>query len=132
MYFDPNAEGLTVAQMSCTVGVTAHTLRYWERAGLIAPIQRDSAGRRVYRQADVVWVQFLLRLRETGMPIARMREYARLRAQGDMTIPERLDLLSAHQHTLRQQIEHLQEHQNALDAKIDTYRHMLSQNRDPQ
>jgi len=128
MNFDHDAEGLTVAQVSHTVGVTAHTLRYWERAGLIAAIRRDSAGRRVYSQADVVWVQFLLRLRETGMPIARMREYAQLRAQGDVTIPERLDLLTAHRHTLRQQVEHLQEHQRALDVKIATYRHMLSQN----
>lgn len=87
--------GLTVAQMSGATGVTAHTLRYYERAELIRPVARNSGNQRRYSPADVEWVKFLLRLRETGMPIAQMREYAILREQGPATTEPRLRLLEA-------------------------------------
>lgn len=64
---------LTVAQMSAATGVPAHTLRYYERVELIRPVARNSGNQRRYSAADVEWVKFLLRLRETGMPIAQMR-----------------------------------------------------------
>ena len=126
-----DSSGLTVAAMAQAVGVSAHTLRYWERAGLITPISRDSGGRRRYGPADIAWVQFLLRLRETGMPIAQMRQYADLRAQGDPTIPARIDMLVQHRETLHGQIARLRAHEKALDAKIDTYQQALEQNRNP-
>jgi DNA-binding transcriptional MerR regulator len=96
--------GLTVAQMAAATGVSAHTLRYYERAGLIQPIARNSGNQRRYSESDVEWVQFLLRLRETGMPIARMREYAELRANGTSTLHARLGLLEAHRAGLHDQI----------------------------
>jgi DNA-binding transcriptional MerR regulator len=117
---------LTVAQMAEASGVTAHTLRYYERAGLIRPVARNAGNQRRYSAADVEWVAFLLRLRQTGMPIARMREYADLRQLGDTTIEERLHLLEAHQNTVREQIALLRTHENALDAKMRVYRRTLS------
>ncbi|MFF8188732.1 MerR family transcriptional regulator [Microbacterium sp. NPDC016588] len=112
---------LTVAQMSVATGVTAHTLRYYERAGLILPVARSSGNQRRYSVADVEWVRFLLRLRETGMPIARMREYAALRAEGPATTELRLRLLEAHHADLREQIARLRTHEQALVEKIATY-----------
>ncbi|MFT3714771.1 MAG: MerR family transcriptional regulator [Gordonia sp. (in: high G+C Gram-positive bacteria)] len=79
------ADGLSIADVAAATGATAHTLRYYERAGLIQPIGRTSANRRRYSPSDVAWVEFLLRLRATGMPIARMQQYAALRAQGPGT-----------------------------------------------
>lgn len=113
--------GLTVAQMSEATGVTAHTLRYYERAELIRPVGRNSGNQRRYSAADVEWVRFLLRLRETGMPIAEMRDYATLRAQGPVTTEPRLRLLEAHQTGLREQIACLRAHEKALAEKITTY-----------
>lgn len=118
--------GLTVAQMSEATGVTAHTLRYYERAELIRPVARNSGNQRRYSAADVEWVRFLLRLRETGMPIARMREYSALRERGPMTTEPRLRMLEAHQEGLREQIVSLRTHERALAEKIAIYRDDLA------
>jgi DNA-binding transcriptional MerR regulator len=120
-------EGLSVAQMAALSGVSAHTLRYYERAGLIDSIARSVGNQRRYSAADVDWVKFLLRLRETGMPIAQMRQYAQLRAEGASTIAARLALLQSHQRGLREQIALLRRHEKALDTKIETYRADLAQ-----
>mgnify|MGYP002684987068 CR=1 FL=1 len=117
---------LTVAQMSEATGVTAHMLRYYERAELIRPVARNSGNHRRYSAADVEWVRFLLRLRETGMPIARMREYAALRERGPMTTEPRLRMLEAHQEGLREQIVSLRTHERALAEKIAIYRDDLA------
>ena len=117
--------GLTVAQMSEATGVTAHTLRH-ERAELIRPVARNSGNHRRYSAADVEWVRFLLRLRETGMPIARMREYSALRERGPMTTEPRLRMLEAHQEGLREQIVSLRTHERALAEKIAIYRDDLA------
>jgi DNA-binding transcriptional MerR regulator len=101
-------------------------LRYYERAELIRPVARNSGNHRRYSNADVEWVRFLLRLRETGMPIAQMREYAALRAKGPRTTERRLRLLEAHQAILREQITKLRAHERALAAKIATYRDDLA------
>jgi len=124
---DANAgEGLSVAQMAALSGVSAHTLRYYERAGLIDQVERSVGNQRRYFARDVEWVKFLLRLRETGMPIAQMREYAQLRAEGTSTTAARLALLQTHQRGLREQIALLRRHEQALDTKIEAYRHDLA------
>ena len=121
--------GLTVAQMAAATGVSAYTLRYYERAGLIQPVARNLGNQRRYSESDIEWLQFLLRLRETGMAIARMREYAELRAEGMATIEARLALLEEHQAWLHEQIALLRNHAAALEAKIATYRHHLDESR---
>jgi DNA-binding transcriptional MerR regulator len=118
--------GLTVAQMSAATGVTAHTLRYYERAELIRPVVRNSGNQRRYSAADVEWVKFLLRLRETGMAIAQMREFAVLRERGPVTTEPRLRQLEAHQAGLREQIARLRSHEKALAEKIATYQDDLT------
>lgn len=117
---------MTVAQMSAATGVSAHTLRYYERAELIRSVARNSGNQRRYSPADVEWVKFLLRLRETGMPIAQMREYAALRERGPVTTEPRLRLLQAHQAGLREQIALLQSHEKALATKVAIYRNELT------
>jgi DNA-binding transcriptional MerR regulator len=119
---ETGSTGLTVAQMAAATGVSAHTLRYYERAGLIEPVARNAGNQRRYSGTDIEWLRFLLRLRETGMPISQMREYAELRSEGALTIAARLSLLEAHQAGLREQIASLREHENALAAKIAIYR----------
>ncbi len=112
--------------MTAATGATAHTLRYYERAGLIRPVARNSGNQRRYSAADVEWVKFLLRLRETGMPIVQMREYAALREEGSATTAPRLRLLEAHQAGLREQITRLRAHEKALAEKIAAYRDNLA------
>jgi DNA-binding transcriptional MerR regulator len=120
--------GLTVAQMAEVTGVSGHTLRYWERAGLIERIARNDGNHRRYGDGDVEWVAFLLRLREIGMSIADMRRYAQLRAQGPITVQARRDLLDAHRARLRDHISTLRAHERALTDKIAVYEQMSASN----
>ncbi len=119
-------DGLSVAQMAQFVGVSGHMLRYYERARLIQPIQRTSGNQRRYRASDIEWVRFLLRLRQTGMNIAGMREYARLRALGVATLEARLDLLAEHSQSIDERISNLQDNQQALQQKIVTYQELIA------
>lgn len=109
---------LTVAEMSAATGISAHTLQYYERAGLIRPVVRSSGNQGRYSPADVESVKFLLRLRETGMLIAQMSEYAILREDGAITTEPHLRLLEEHQAGLREQIARLRAHEKALATKI--------------
>lgn len=112
--------------MSKATGMTAHTLRYYERAELIRRVARDSRNQRQYSVADVEWGNFLSRLRETGMPIAQMREYAALRERGLATTAQRLRLLEAHRANLHEQITRLRSHEDALTKKIAIYARELA------
>lgn len=97
-----------------------HTLRYYEKEGLITP-GRNSANRRCYSDKDAEWIQFIKRLKDTGMPIKEIQRYARLRREGDATLEERLELLICHRKTLEAQMIQMQGHMVKLDEKIMFY-----------
>lgn len=117
---------MTIAEMAEVIGVSAHTLRYYERAGLIHPVDRTAGNQRRYSSDHLAWLEFLLRLRATGMPIRQMRVYAELRASGTETVQPRLDMLVEHQRQLRERIAELRRHDAALTEKITTYRTLVS------
>lgn len=108
--------------MAEATGVSGHTLRYYESAGLIHPITRTAGNQRRYQPDDIEWVKFLVRLRETGMPVVQMREYAALRAQGEPAREEQLAMLAQHQRTVRRHIKRLRGHEQALAAWIENHR----------
>ncbi|MBV9109931.1 MAG: MerR family transcriptional regulator [Gemmatimonadetes bacterium] len=114
-------ENLTVHQAAETTGLSAHTLRYYEKIGLVSPVGRAENGHRRYSSQDIAWIGFLNCLRATGMPIARMQEYAALLREGDSTLEQRRALLSAHQAAVRAEIEELQRHLGSVDEKIRRY-----------
>ncbi|GAA4599028.1 hypothetical protein GCM10023194_77980 [Planotetraspora phitsanulokensis] len=93
--------------------MSADTLRYYEKAGLIEPTGRSAGNQRRYAMSDLDWVEFLLRLRATGMSIADMQRFARLRAVGDATVADRLALLRDHRSELDERIRMLQENADA-------------------
>ncbi|MCG2579006.1 MerR family transcriptional regulator [Dechloromonas sp. XY25] len=113
---------LTIHDVALRTGLTAHTLRYYERIGLIAPVARATGGQRRYRSADLEWIGFLMRLRATGMSISGMQEFARLRSEGDVTTGARRAMLDEHLDQLLAQIETLQQSAQVLQAKIAHYR----------
>ncbi|MCR6476754.1 MerR family transcriptional regulator [Variovorax sp. ZS18.2.2] len=113
---------LTIAQVAQRTGLTAHTLRYYERIGLIAAVSRAPGGQRRYASADMDWLAFLLRLRETGMPIQGMQAFAGLRSQGDASVSERRGMLEAHLAEVQARVEALQQSMQALSTKIAHYR----------
>lgn len=123
----PQEPTLTIAQVAERTGLSHDTLRYYEKAGLIERVGRTTGNQRRYEAADLAWLEFLLRLRETGMPIAEMQRYARLRARGDTTVPDRLTMLREHRADLEDRIRALRRNAAALDDKIDHYERLLDQ-----
>ncbi|MGA9761624.1 MAG: MerR family transcriptional regulator [Gaiellaceae bacterium] len=112
----------TIKQAAAETGVTAHTLRYYERIGLLEPITREPSGRRRYSEANVYSVRFLTMLRATGMPIRDMLVFMRLTRAGDETVSERAELLERHQRELSSRLKELAGHMEALEHKIAFYR----------
>jgi DNA-binding transcriptional MerR regulator len=116
---------LTIAQAAEESGLSAHTLRYWERAGLLTPITRNGSGHRRYAEQDLERIKFLTKLRATGMPIRQVRRYAELLNRGDATEEERLALLEGHREAVRARLEETAGHLELIDWKIDLYRERL-------
>ena len=117
-------ERMRIGQVVQETGLSASTLRYYEREGLVS-VARDGAGRRLYDAQDVSWIRFLQRLRAASMPIGLMRRYAQLRKAGPSTLRERLELLCDYESDVRSRITELSTHADALDAKIALYRQWI-------
>ena len=115
------SKALTIGQVAVTTGVSRHTLRYYEQAGLIRAVGRTEAGHRLYAPTDLDWLQFVMRLKVTGMPIAGMQAFAALRAQGEVTIGARREMLTAHRDTVLAHIAELQTNLEAIVDKIAYY-----------
>lgn len=115
-------DGISIADAAAATGVSAHTLRYYERAGLmLTPVDRASSSHRRYSDADIAWVLFLTRLRWTGMPISVMRRYTELVRAGEATVAERRELLLSHRESVRTQLSEITASLHAIDHKINIY-----------
>ncbi|HST84891.1 MAG TPA: MerR family transcriptional regulator [Kineosporiaceae bacterium] len=114
-------EGLGIAEAASTIGLTAHTLRYYERIGLAGEPPRGPDGRRRYTEQNLDWLRLITRLRSTGMSIAEMCRYAELVREGPDTVGERRELLESHRDVVRQRIAELQRDLAVIDTKIEKY-----------
>lgn len=113
----------TIAEAAERTGLTAHTLRYYERDGLLlGPVERASSGHRRYSEEDLDWVTLVTRLRETGMPVRDVRRYAAMVREGSGNEADRLALLQAHRTEVLARLAEVQAHLAAIDAKIGIYR----------
>ncbi len=110
-------------------GLTPHTLRYYERIGLLEPVPRAASGHRRYTEDDLGWVRFVVMLRQTGMSIAESLAFMELTRAGDHTIPERVRLLRGHRDSLVAELAVLQQHLGAINRKIDIYEGLLREGR---
>lgn len=111
-------QGLSIAEAAHRTGLTVHTLRYYERAGLVQPVGRGERGERRYEPRDLEWIEFLQRLRRTGMPIREMRRFAELRPGGPATVAARTELLAAHRRRVAAAIDELSRNLAAIEAKL--------------
>ncbi len=118
------SQPLTIAEVAALSGLSAHTLRYYERIGLLDPVARVHGDQRRYDAHDLAWLAFLQRLRTTGMPIRDMHRFAELRRRGDATIAERCALLEAHRDEVLERIGDLQRDLRAVSDKIAHYQNL--------
>lgn len=113
---------LSIQQFAQRTGLSADTLRYYEKIGLLRHVARDASGFRVYGPRDLEWVGFILRLKDTGMALDDIIRYADLRERGESTLAARQALLEVHAAKLQDRLERDREHLTALQAKIELYR----------
>ncbi|MGW2922135.1 MerR family transcriptional regulator [Streptomyces angustmyceticus] len=111
----------TIGEVAEHTGLSAHTLRWYERIGLMPHVDRTHTGQRRFTNRDLDWLSLVTKLRLTGMPVADMVRYAELVRDGERTFAEREELLTAHREDVRQRIAELQSTLDVLDYKIDIY-----------
>ncbi|MFK0247005.1 MerR family transcriptional regulator [Amycolatopsis azurea] len=113
---------LAIGQVTDRTGLSVHALRFYEKEGLLAaPVKRDANGRRVYTEHDVEWLVNCTKFRASGMPLATIREFAALVRQGPGNEEERLELLRAHQDTVRDRIAELADCLEVISRKVEVY-----------
>ena len=112
---------MRIGELAERSGLTAYTLRYYERIGLLPRAQRDGSGQRDYDSEILTWIAFLQRLKTTGMPLKQMLQYAALRAAGPATEAARAKLLMAHRESVKLHLDELQSSLAVLDKKISGY-----------
>jgi len=112
---------MKIGELAARTGLTAHTIRYYERIGLLPRAGRGASGQRDYSESILAWIAFLGRLKTTGMPISGMLRYARLRARGPETADERRRLLEAHRDAVCVHVAELRSCLAVLDTKIAGY-----------
>jgi DNA-binding transcriptional MerR regulator len=115
------AFAMKIGELAKRSGLTGHTIRYYERIGLLPRAERDRSNQRDYDDAVLRWIEFLGRLKTTGMPIREMLVYARLRAEGASTTRERRALLERHRVGVRLRLSELQASLLVLDEKVAGY-----------
>jgi DNA-binding transcriptional MerR regulator len=113
----------SIAEAASQAGMSVDALRYYERAGLmLVPVDRAGSGHRRYGERDVGWLVFLTKVRKTGMPIRRLREYAQLVRAGRGNEDQRLALLEQHRDAVLARMAETRRNLEEIDRKIDSYR----------
>lgn len=112
---------MKIGTLAKKTGLSPHTLRYYERIGLLPVVYRDSSGQRDYDQRVLDRLEFLSKLRTTGMPLRDMQLYAELVTQGESTADLRRQLLEQHRQQVRHRLAELQSCLLVIDKKIDGY-----------
>lgn len=112
---------MTIAEVSKAYGLSADTLRYYERVGLIPAVSRGKSGIRDYSEEDCRWVNFAKCMRGAGLPIEALIEYVALFQQGDETREARRQILLEQRRLLAERMEGMQRTLERLDYKIERY-----------
>ena len=116
----------SIAEAAVISGLSAHTLRYDEHAGLLERVGRNGSGHRRYREADLERIAFLARLRATGMPVRDVRRHAQLIRAGEAANAERMALLERHRDAVLAGVETTARNLELSEWKINFYRERLA------
>lgn len=117
---------MTISEVSQKYDLTADTLRYYERIGLIPPVHRNSSGNRDFTEEDLGWVEFIKCMRSAGLSIEALIDYVKMFQKGSSTIKARKHLLIEQRQLLAERIKSMQETLKRLDFKIDGYEERMA------
>jgi DNA-binding transcriptional MerR regulator len=112
---------LTIQQMASRTGLSADTLRYYEKLGLLAPSRDAGSNHRRYSEDDVAWLGFVLLLRSTGMPLETIKAYGELLLQGNTTLAHRREMLESHAKNVKARMDELQVSLEVIQKKMRDY-----------
>ncbi|ACT00353.1 MerR family transcriptional regulator [Paenibacillus sp. JDR-2] len=126
----------TIGQVAEKIGVSAHTLRFYDKQGLLPFVDRNEAGNRVFKESDMEWLAVIACLKNSGMAVKKIRKYIELGMEGDATLKERLEVFENHKKFVAEKMAELEAYTKKIDDKISYYRtaielgstKMLSQN----
>ncbi|MGL1932771.1 MAG: MerR family transcriptional regulator [Desulfotalea sp.] len=113
---------MNIKKFSELTGMSSHTIRYYEKIGVFRQINRNDSGHRSFTEKDLVWAEFIKRLKDTGMSIKKILEYANLREQGPHTSNNRMQILESHANILEEKILSEQSNLEKLKEKIEYYK----------
>ncbi len=113
--------GYSIGEVAKKTGLTTHTLRYYEKEGLLPFVHKSSSGLRVFSDNDLGWLAMIECLKDTGMPLKGIKQYIDWFAAGDTTLPQRLQMFQTHRHHVQEQIKQYQNNLKKLDFKIKLY-----------
>ena len=116
---------MTIKEVCEKYGISADTLRYYERVGAIPEVNRTKGGIRDYSEEDIRWVENAICMRNAGVPVEMLIDYVRLFREGDGTFQARRDLLTEARRDIQEQLDKLQETAQLLDYKISRYEEAL-------
>ncbi|EUJ33861.1 transcriptional regulator [Listeria floridensis FSL S10-1187] len=114
----------SIGELAKLVGMTTHGLRYYEKEGLVVPARKGN--NRMYSEEDRLWIEFLIHMRATGMPLSDMKIYTELRKSDDPPLEELMALLVKHRQLVEAKIQDFQKNLLLLDKKIEVYREEIA------
>ncbi|MEI4526393.1 MerR family transcriptional regulator [Priestia megaterium] len=111
----------SMKEMNEKTGLSAPTLRYYEKEGILPFVERDENGKRLYNDMNIEWIRFILALRSTGMPLAEIKRYVELYKQGESTIKERKNMMLQHKEAVEEEMSKTFKYLEQINYKLALY-----------
>ncbi|WP_274649806.1 MerR family transcriptional regulator [Paenibacillus humicola] len=121
-------EEFTIGQVAEKTGLSIHTIRYYEKEGILPIIKRNESGRRIFEYEDIQWINLINCLRSTGMPITQLKDYANLTLYGDQSGEKRLEILKKQKEKIEEQMNTLKSHIDLLNLQMEWYPRLKKRN----
>lgn len=118
--------GYTIKQVVDRLDLSAYTIRYYEKEGLLPAVSRDENGNRVFNDNDIEWIMLIRCLRDTGMSVSEIKRYVELCMEGDNTVEIRRQMIEQHKQTVEQKIEQMKIYLKKINKKLSCYDNFLA------
>lgn len=115
---------LTIKQVAKKMDLTISTIRYYEKEGLLPPVKRDKAGNRMFDDEDIEWLSLICCLRNTGMPVKKIKQFVAWSLDGDETLTQRIQMLEEHRASVDEQLETLTHYKCSIEWKINYHKEL--------
>lgn len=116
---------MTISEVCKQFEINQTALRYYEKAGLMEPVEKDASGHRFYQEKDIRRINFIMCMRKAGLGIEMIKQYVELFNEGEHTIPDRKEILIKQRQMIKEQIDELQNVHDYLNHKIENYENTL-------